>query len=105
MAKIDLTDVSLTFTVRPFKRVTLKEYIVRLWRTQRTENPAVQIHALSGVSLSAGHGGRVGGIGHNGAGKSPLLRTLAGIYPPTAGAVDVQGKVSSLFDITLGFEH
>jgi ABC-type polysaccharide/polyol phosphate transport system ATPase subunit len=105
MAKIDLTDVSLTFTVRPFKRVTLKEYVVRLWRTQRTENPAVQIHALSNVSLSARDGDRLGVIGHNGAGKSTLLRTLAGIYPPSGGTVDVQGKISSLFDITLGFEH
>ena len=104
MAKIDLTDVSLTFTVRPFKRVTLKEYLLRLWRTQRTENPAVRIHALSGVSLSAGHGDRLGVIGHNGAGKSTLLRTLAGIYPPSSGTVDVHGKISSLFDITLGFE-
>lgn len=105
MAKIDLTDVSLTFTIRPFKRVTLKEYMTRLWYRQRTDNPAVQIHALSGVTLKAGDGDRVGVIGHNGAGKSTLLRTLAGIYPPSAGTVDVQGKISSLFDITLGFEH
>jgi ABC-type polysaccharide/polyol phosphate transport system ATPase subunit len=104
MAKITVTDVSLTFRIRPFKRITLKEYLLRLWRTQRTENPAVQIHALSGVSVSAGDGERVGVIGHNGAGKSTLLRTLAGIYPPTTGTVEVQGKISSLFDITLGFE-
>jgi ABC-type polysaccharide/polyol phosphate transport system ATPase subunit len=105
MAKIDLTDVSLTFTIRPFKRITLKEYLVRLWRTQRTENPAVQIHALSGVSVSARDGDRLGVIGHNGAGKSTLLKVLAGIYPPTTGTVDIQGKICSLFDITLGFEH
>lgn len=105
MAKIDLTDVSLTFTIRPFKRVTLKEYVVRLWYRQSTENPPVHVHALSNVNLTARDGDRVGVIGHNGAGKSTLLRTLAGIYPPTSGTLDVQGKISSLFDITLGFEH
>src|SRR5262249_1551943 len=66
---------------------------------------AVQIHALSGVSLSARDGDRLGIIGHNGAGKSTLLKTLAGIYPPSTGTVDIQGKICSLFDITLGFEH
>jgi ABC-type polysaccharide/polyol phosphate transport system ATPase subunit len=33
-----------------------------------------------------------------------LLRVLAGIYPPTAGRRIVEGKISSLFDVTLGFE-
>jgi ABC-type polysaccharide/polyol phosphate transport system ATPase subunit len=46
----------------------------------------------------------VGIIGHNGAGKSTLLRLLAGIYMPTEGRVNVEGRVSSLFDISLGFE-
>ena len=32
-------------------------------------------------------------------------RLLAGIYPPTAGQMTVEGRVSSLFDIALGFEH
>ena len=49
-------------------------------------------------------GERVGIIGHNGAGKSTLLKLLAGIYPPTSGTRRVSGRVSSLFDISLGFE-
>jgi ABC-type polysaccharide/polyol phosphate transport system ATPase subunit len=103
MAKIDLTDVSLTFTVRPLKRVTFKEYLVRgLFSSKR--NPAVAVHALTRVSLSARDGDRVGVIGHNGAGKSTLLKTIAGIYPPSEGTRYVEGRVCSLFDITLGFE-
>src|SRR5260370_2487673 len=49
-------------------------------------------------------GERLGIIGQNGAGKSTLLKMLAGIYPPTAGTRSVEGQVSSLFDLQLGFE-
>lgn len=49
-------------------------------------------------------GERIGLIGHNGAGKTTLLRTIAGVYPPTRGDCQVQGHVSSLFEIHLGFE-
>ncbi|HEX4612846.1 MAG TPA: ABC transporter ATP-binding protein, partial [Urbifossiella sp.] len=103
MARIELTDASVTFTVRPHKRVTLKEYLVRgLFRGSL--NPAVAVHALSGINLTARDGDRVGVIGHNGAGKSTLLKLLAGIYPPTHGSRRVDGKICSLFDISLGFE-
>jgi ABC-type polysaccharide/polyol phosphate transport system ATPase subunit len=62
------------------------------------------VAALRGVSFEVGEGERLGVIGHNGAGKSSLLRVLAGIYRPTRGVCTVDGRVSSLFDISLGFE-
>src|SRR5438876_109631 len=103
MARIELNNVSLTFTVCQHKRVSFKEYLVRgLFR--RSVNQAVAVHALGGVTLSARDGDRLGVIGHNGAGKSTLLKTIAGIYPPTVGTRDVEGRICSLFDITLGFE-
>ncbi|MGW8258475.1 MAG: ABC transporter ATP-binding protein, partial [Thermoguttaceae bacterium] len=36
--------------------------------------------------------------------KSTLLKVLAGVYPPTSGRRMVQGKISSLFELSLGFE-
>jgi homopolymeric O-antigen transport system ATP-binding protein len=68
-------------------------------------NPAMTIHALSDFSLTAADGDRIGIIGHNGAGKTTLLKMLAGIYPPTEGTCVVEGRICSLFDITLGFEQ
>jgi ABC-type polysaccharide/polyol phosphate transport system ATPase subunit len=104
MPKIEVTNASIAFTVRQSQKVTLKEYVVKgLFR--QSLNPAMTIHALSDFSLSAADGDRIGIIGHNGAGKTTLLKMLAGIYPPTEGSCSVEGRICSLFDITLGFEQ
>jgi len=103
MARIELDRVSLTFHVRQHGRITLKEFLVRQM-FRRSVNPKIQVHALQDVSLHLEEGARLGIIGHNGAGKSTLLKVLAGIYPPTAGRRLVEGQISSLFDIALGFE-
>src|SRR3954451_18302596 len=103
MVEIDLDGVSLDFKVRRFKHLTLKEFLVR-GLFKRATNPVIHVHALQDISLRVGEGERLGVIGHNGAGKSTLLKLLAGIYPPTRGTRTVRGRISSLFDITLGFE-
>ena len=64
----------------------------------------VSVRALDHVSFELCDGDRVGLIGHNGAGKSTLLRMLSGIYTPTAGSVALEGKVTSLIDISLGID-
>jgi len=104
MARIELENVSLTFQVRPQGRITLKEFVVRQMFL-RSVNPKIKVRALRDITLQLGEGERVGILGHNGAGKSTLLKLLAGIYPPTRGRRHVQGRISSLFDITLGFEQ
>lgn len=103
MASITLDKASLVFRVRQHRRMTLKETLVRRL-TGRTVNPILEFQALHEVSLSLREGERLGIIGHNGAGKSTLLRLLAGIYPPSSGGRIVDGQISSLFDLVLGFE-
>ncbi len=103
MARIELDRVGLTFRVRKNIRLTAKEYLIgQMFRRDR--NPIMEVRALQDVNLRVGQGDRVGIIGHNGAGKSTLLKVLAGIYPPTSGRRAVEGRISSLFDISLGFE-
>src|SRR5262249_6135420 len=104
MAKIALEDVGLTFRVRTEQgRMTLKEYLVR-GLFLRGRAPRMVVRALQNVTLRINPGDRVGVIGHNGAGKSTLLRLLAGVYEPTRGQRLVEGRISSLFDLMLGFE-
>lgn len=103
MARIEMSGVSLTFKIREKNKLTLKEFLVgQMFRQSR--NPIMEVRALQDLDLTIDQGDRLGIIGHNGAGKSTLLRTLAGIYPPTRGTLTVEGKVSSLFEISLGFE-
>ena len=64
----------------------------------------MEVRALQDINLRIEQGDRVGFIGHNGAGKSTMLKLLAGIYQPTSGRRAVEGRISSLFDIALGFE-
>jgi branched-chain amino acid transport system ATP-binding protein len=51
-----------------------------------------RIPILAGVSLSVTEGEIVGILGHNGMGKTTLLRTLMGYLPATDGSVHFDGK-------------
>lgn len=104
MARVELDDLSLTFRVRREQQVTLKEYLLKqMFRPSR--NPKFEVRALQNISFTVEQGQRLGVIGHNGAGKSTLLKLLAGVYPPTSGKRIVEGTISSLFEISLGFER
>ncbi len=50
------------------------------------------IAALDGVSITIPEGCAYGLLGSNGAGKSPLLRMLSGIYRPCSGEVTIDGQ-------------
>jgi ABC-type polysaccharide/polyol phosphate transport system ATPase subunit len=103
MTRIELDGVGLTFRVRHQRGLSLKEFLLK-GLFLKSRNPVMEVRALHDLNLQIGQGERVGIIGHNGAGKSTLLRLLAGIYTPTSGRMVVRGKISSLFDIALGFE-
>lgn len=55
-----------------------------------------EVHAIRGVSFIAFEGESIGVIGHNGSGKSTMLRTIAGLTPPTTGAVYAERRPSLL---------
>ena len=62
------------------------------------------VQALKDISLDIRAGDRDGLMGHNGSGKTSLLRMIAGIYEPTAGQMRVTGKVSSFINLGLGMD-
>jgi simple sugar transport system ATP-binding protein len=51
------------------------------------------IHALTDLSFSVGAGEVVGLMGDNGAGKSTMVKIIAGNFPPTEGEIAVDEEV------------
>jgi ABC-type polysaccharide/polyol phosphate transport system ATPase subunit len=105
MARLQVDKVSVQFPIYNANTRSLKTRLMHLTtggRIGRDAGNRVCVEALSDVTLSFEHGDRIGLVGHNGAGKTTLLRVLAGIYEPTRGAVYGEGRIVSLFDMSLG---
>jgi ABC-type polysaccharide/polyol phosphate transport system ATPase subunit len=97
--EIHVADAGRVFRVYPQPVRTLKELVIARGRMKATE-----VLALDHVSLAVEPGEAVGLVGRNGSGKTTLLRLLAGIIKPTAGTVEVGGRVASLLELGAGFQ-
>jgi teichoic acid transport system ATP-binding protein len=67
----------------------------RILKRQKSPNVR-EVHAIRGISFTAHRGESIGLIGRNGSGKSTLLRAIAGLLPPTRGAVYTDGQPTLL---------
>ncbi|HEY3961705.1 MAG TPA: ABC transporter ATP-binding protein [Gaiellaceae bacterium] len=89
---------SRRFRVYPKAQRTLKDIFVAPGKSR-----ARDVWALEDVSLEVEPGAAVGLVGRNGSGKTTLLRLISGIIKPTAGRVEVGGRVASLLELGAGF--
>lgn len=60
-------------------------------------------YALDQISFQVKKGETVGIIGTNGSGKSTILKIITGVLNPTAGQVDIDGRISALLELGAGF--
>ena len=98
---IDVQHVSMKFNLMEEKVDTLKEYIVKLIKGKLFYN---EFLALNDVSFQIEKGDILGIVGFNGAGKSTMLKILAGVLKPTNGKVVVNGTVAPLIEVGAGFD-
>ena len=103
--RIVAKDACVDFPIFDAKSRSLKKTVMGLVGGNiTTETKVPVIEALSHIDLTLEHGARVGLVGHNGAGKSTLLRLLSGIYEPTRGTAEIQGRVAPVFDLGVGMD-
>jgi lipopolysaccharide transport system ATP-binding protein len=108
VASIQLENVSIDIPVYNANARSLKKRLIKVatgGELGSDSSGRVVVRALEGLNLSLKDGDRVGLIGHNGAGKSTMLRLLSGVYEPSSGSARIQGEVGSLIDISLGIDH
>jgi ABC-type polysaccharide/polyol phosphate transport system ATPase subunit len=70
--------------------------------TRPTRSP---IYALRDIDLTVGQGETLGIIGRNGAGKTTMLRLMAGVTQPSHGVVRTAGRVAPLISVGVGFHQ
>jgi hypothetical protein len=101
---IVLEGVNLFYSSVAFRERSIKSLLGNVLRRSRKQAEPRDVHALKNISVELRSGERVGLLGHNGAGKSTFLKTVAGLYPISSGRIRVHGVVRALFDLSLGFE-
>jgi lipopolysaccharide transport system ATP-binding protein len=107
MAKIILHNVTVDLPIFNASSRSLKQRLLGAATGGRLATDSaghVVVRALDNVSFELHDGDRVGIVGHNGAGKTSLLRVLGGAYLPTSGTTFIEGQIGSLIDISIGID-
>ena len=116
MSYINLKNVSVEYSIYNAKTRSIKNLLfpiegfskkitnLKIGGELDIDNNNVKILALNNLTIEINSGDRLGIIGHNGSGKSTLLRLLAGVYEPTAGNIDRNGIISTIFSTGEGLD-
>jgi len=98
-ANIILKNVYVNGVNTQARAATLKD-----WFVKKKTLSSIKIPILQGVNFEAKQGDKIALIGKNGSGKSSLLKVISGIYPIHSGYLSVNGTISPLIEMGLGFD-
>lgn len=99
---ISVKDLHKTFKLPHDQHSGIKQGLINVFRRNRKKGYETQ-HVLRGLDFEIEKGDFFGIVGRNGSGKSTLLKTLAGIYSPDKGAVQVNGSLVPFIELGVGF--
>ncbi|HET6953905.1 MAG TPA: ABC transporter ATP-binding protein [Acidimicrobiales bacterium] len=97
-AVISVEGVSKRFRLYHERNQSLKSAFMRRGRARYDE-----FWALQDVSFEVTSGMTFGLVGHNGSGKSTMLKCIARILRPEKGRISVEGRMSALLELGAGF--
>ncbi|MCR5628200.1 ABC transporter ATP-binding protein [Eubacterium sp.] len=98
---VKVDHVTMRFNLSKEKVDNLKEYAIKFVKGQLHYN---EFQALKDVSFTVNKGDRLGILGLNGAGKSTILKVIAGVYKPSEGHVERHGKMAPMIELGAGFD-
>jgi lipopolysaccharide transport system ATP-binding protein len=99
MFDVEVNRVSKRYLIR--KPTSNESKGDRSWLSLLTKRS--EFWALRDVSFAINRGEALGIIGHNGAGKSTILKLLSNITTPTSGEIVIDGRLAALIEIGSGF--
>jgi ABC-2 type transport system ATP-binding protein len=98
---IKVENVSIKFNLGSDKVNTLKEYFIKKIKHQLKSE---EFWALKNISFEVKPGEVLGLVGTNGAGKSTMLKVVAGVLKPTIGSVMHVGSIAPMIELGAGFD-
>lgn len=98
---IEIRNVTMQYRMSNDRVSNLKEYLIKRLKKRISFE---YFTALDDVSFAVRQGEVLGLIGHNGAGKSTILKIISGIVRPTKGAVHIRGNVVPMLELGSGFD-
>lgn len=106
-AELIFENVTVQYPIFNGRSMSLRNHLVRISTGGKIEGDTSHIHivtALKDVNFTVNKGDAIGLIGHNGAGKSTMLRTMAGVYAPVKGTVRRKGRVATVLELGTGMD-
>ncbi|MCB1039907.1 MAG: ABC transporter ATP-binding protein [Acidimicrobiales bacterium] len=97
-AAIEVANVTKSFKVYQEGGQSAKERLIRAGR-----NPHIVFKALDDVSFEVQQGETFALLGHNGSGKSTMLKCIAGTLRPSSGRLATRGRLAALLELGAGF--
>ncbi len=98
---IEVKNVAKDFVLPHEKVNSIKGIFTSMF--QRHDRTQEAQHALKDINITIKKGEFFGIVGRNGSGKSTLLKILAGIYQPTRGTIQTNGRLVPFIELGVGF--